>query len=324
MTTSRCRKAAWALIALPLACVAAEPSYPNRPVRWVVPFPPGGPTDTISRIIAQGLTEEWGMQVVVDNRGGGAGMIGAALVAKAPADGYTVMLATQSTHGSNAALFPHIPYDTVKDFQPLTLVGTSCLALVVHPSVPAKSAAELVQWLRGQGEKATYASAAVGSSQHIAGELLNKRTGTRAIHVPYKGSAPAVQDLLSGRIGFMFDNLPSSMPMARTGRTRALAQTCAKRSVGAADIPTMKEAGFDDFVVEGWYGILAPAGTPRAVVEKLSADINKVVLRPDILERWKTLGLDPVGTRPEAFGERIRADLKLWADMVRLTGVKVE
>ena len=312
-----------AVALLPLGCLAAD-AYPSRPVRWVVPFPAGGPTDTISRILAATLTEEWGVQVVVDNRGGGAGMIGSALVARAPADGHTLLLATQSTHGSNAALFPHIPYDTVKDFQALTLVGTSCLALVVHPSVPAKSAGELVQWLRGLGEKATYASASVGSSQHIAGELLNQRTGTRAAHVPYKGSAPAVQDLLSGRIGFMFDNLPSSMPMARTGRTRALAQTCATRSVGAPDLPTMKEAGFDDFVIEGWYGILAPAGTPRPIVEKLSADINKMVRRPDILERWKGLGLDPVGSRPEVFAARIRADLKLWADMVRLTGIKVE
>jgi tripartite-type tricarboxylate transporter receptor subunit TctC len=312
-----------ALALLTPGAFAAE-TYPTRPVRWVVPFPAGGPTDTISRILSAVLTEDWGVQVVVDNRGGGAGMIGSQLVAKAPADGHTVLLATQSTHGSNAALFPHIPYDTVKDFQALTLVGTSCLALVVHPSVPAKSAGELVQWLRGLGEKATYASASVGSSQHIAGELLNKRTGTRAAHVPYKGSAPAVQDLLSGRIGFMFDNLPSSMPMARTGRTRVLAQTCATRSVGAPDLPTMKEAGFDDFVIEGWYGILAPAGTPRPIVEKLSADINKAVRRPDILERWKSLGLDPVGSRPEVFAERIRADLKLWADLVRLTGIKVE
>jgi tripartite-type tricarboxylate transporter receptor subunit TctC len=321
--TSMRATTALALVLLPLGGHAPD-AYPSRPVRWVVPFPAGGPTDTISRILAAALTEDWGVQVVVDNRGGGAGMIGSALVAKAPADGHTVLLATQSTHGSNAAMFPHIPYDTVKDFQALTLVGTSCLALVVHPSVPAKSAAELVQWLRGLGEKATYASASVGSSQHIAGELLNIRTGTRATHVPYKGSAPAVQDLLSGRIGFMFDNLPSSMPMARTGRTRALAQTCATRSVGAPDLPTMKEAGFDDFVIEGWYGVLAPAGTPRAIVEKLSADINKVVRRPDILERWKGLGLDPVGSRPEVFAARIRADLKLWADMVRLTGIKVE
>jgi tripartite-type tricarboxylate transporter receptor subunit TctC len=307
-----------------LAGGAQAQTYPDKPVKWVVPFPPGGPTDILSRIFAASLTEDWGQQVVVDNRGGAAGMVGSAYVAKAVADGYTIMLGTQSTHGSNAIFFPQIAYDTVKDFQPLTLVGTSCLALVVHPSVPATSVSELVTWLKGQGTRANYASAASGSSQHVAGELFNKRAGTQAVHVPYKGSAPAVQDLVAGHVSFMFDNLPSSMPMARTGKTRALAQTCAKRSAGAPDLPTMKEAGIDDFVIEGWYGILAPAGTPRPIVDKLSADINAVLRRPASMERWKQLGFDPIGTTPEVFAERIKGDVQLWADLIKLTGVKVE
>ena len=308
------------LVLLALAAGALAQPFPSRPVRWIAPFPPGGPTDTLSRILAVALTEAWGVQVVVDNRGGAAGMLGSAIVAKAPPDGYTVLLATQSTHGSNAAMYPHIPYDTVKDFQALTLIGTSCLGLAVHPAVPAKSVGELVQWLRTQGDKVNYASGGTGSSHHISGELLNQRGGTRAGHIPFKGSAPAVQELVSGRISFMFDNLPSSLPMAATGRTRVIAQTCATRSAAAPDIPTMKESGFDNFVVEGWYGMLAPAGTPRPVVQKLSADIARAIRRPDVMERWRVLGIDPVASDADTFAQRIRADLKLWADMVKATG----
>jgi tripartite-type tricarboxylate transporter receptor subunit TctC len=307
-----------------LAAGAAAQTYPDKPVKWVVPFPPGGPTDILSRIFAAALTEDWGQQVVVDNRGGAGGMVGSTYVAKAPADGYTIMLGTQSTHASNSIFFPQITYDVVKDFQPLTLVGTSCLALVVHPSVPATNVSEFVTWLKAQGSRVNYASAASGSSQHVAGELLNKLAGTQAVHVPYKGSAAAAQDVVAGHVSFMFDNLPASMPMARTGKTRALAQTCAKRSAGAPDLPTMQEAGIKDFVIEGWYGILAPAGTPRPIVDKLSSDINTVLRKPASMERWKQLGFDPIGSTPEVFAERIKGDVQLWADLIKLTGVKAE
>ena len=307
-----------------LAAGAQAQTYPDKPVKWVVPFPPGGPTDILSRIFAAALTEDWGQQVVVDNRGGAGGMVGSTYVAKQPADGYTIMLGTQSTHASNSIFFPQITYDVIKDFQPLTLVGTSCLALVVHPSVPATNVSEFVAWLKAQGSRANYASAASGSSQHVAGELFNKRAGTQAVHVPYKGSAAASQDVIAGHINFMFDNLPASMPIARAGKTRALAQTCATRSAGAPDLPTMKEAGIDDFVIEGWYGILAPAGTPRPIVDKLSADINTVLRKPASMERWKQLGFDPIGTTPEAFAERQKADLAYWKKMIDYTAIKVE
>ncbi len=313
-----------AVLSALVGTAAAQDSYPSRPVRWIVPFVAGGPTDTLSRILTARLAEIWGQSVVVDNKGGASGAIGADLVAKAAPDGYTVMLGTQSTNASNVLFFPNLPYDPIKDFQPLTLIGTACMALVIPPSVPASTAQELVAWIRKQDGGVAYASAAPGSSQHVAAELLVKRTGIKATHVPYRGSAAAMPDLMSGRITYMFDNLPSALPQARAGKVKALAQTCARRSPSAPDLPTMEEAGFPDFAIEGWYGIFAPAKTPRPIVDKLSADINKVLMEPASLERWKTLGFDPIGTTPEAFAERQKADLAYWKRMIDDTGIKVE
>jgi tripartite-type tricarboxylate transporter receptor subunit TctC len=303
--------------------MAQEP-YPNRTVRWVVPFPAGGPTDTLSRILVARLGEIWGQSVVVENKGGASGAIGTDFTAKSPPDGYTIMLGTQSTNGSNMIFFPNLPYDPIRDFQPLTLIGTACMALVTAPSVPADTPKELVEWIRKQDGGVSYASAATGSSQHIAAELMVKRAGLNATHVPYRGSSAAMPDLMSGRVAFMFDNLPSALPQAKAGKVKALAQTCATRSPSAPDLPTMEEAGFPDFAIEGWYGIFAPARTPRPIVDKLSADINKVLKEPASLERWKTLGFDPVGTTPEAFAERQKADLGYWKKMIEYTGIKVE
>ena len=313
-----------AVLSALVGTAAAQDSYPSRPVRWIVPFVAGGPTDTLSRILTARLAEIWGQSVVVDNKGGASGAIGADLVAKAAPDGYTVMLGTQSTNASNVLFFPNLPYDPIKDFQPLTLIGTACMALVIPPSVPASTAQELVAWIRKQDGGVAYASAAPGSSQHVAAELLVKRTGIKATHVPYRGSAAAMPDLMSGRITYMFDNLPSALPQARAGKVKALAQTGARRSPSAPDLPTMEEAGFPDFAIEGWYGIFAPAKTPRPIVDKLSADINKVLMEPASLERWKTLGFDPIGTTPEAFAERQKADLAYWKRMIDDTGIKVE
>ena len=307
-----------------LAPAVAQEAYPSRPVRWVVPFPAGGPTDTLSRILVARLSEMWGQSVVVENKGGASGAIGTDFTAKSPPDGYTVMLGTQSTNGSNMIFFPNLPYDPIRDFQPLTLIGTACMALVTAPSVPANSAKEFVEWAKKQDGGVSYASAATGSSQHIAAELLVKRAGIKATHIPYRGSSAAMPDLMSGRVAFMFDNLPSALPASRAGKVKALAQTCATRSPSAPDLPTMEEAGFPDFAIEGWYGIFAPAKTPRPIVDKLSADINKVLKEPASLERWKTLGFDPIGTTPEAFAERQKADLAYWRKMIEYTGIKVE
>ena len=322
----RSRMVWWWVVALLLAAApaAAQDAYPNRPVRWVVPFPAGGPTDTLSRVLAAKLGEQWGQSVVVENKGGASGAIGADFVAKAAPDGYTIMLGTQSTHASNMIFFPNLPYDPLKDFQPLSLIGTACMALVVPPSVPANTPQELVAWIRKQDGGVNYASAAPGSSQHVAAELMVRRAGLKATHVPYRGSAAAMPDLMSGRVSFMFDNLPSALPQGRAGKVKVLAQTCATRSPSAPDLPTMEESGFPDFAIEGWYGIFAPARTPRPIVDKLSADINKALKQPDSLERWKALGFDPIGTTPEAFAERQKADLAYWKKMIEDTGIKVE
>jgi tripartite-type tricarboxylate transporter receptor subunit TctC len=322
---SRLRIGVWiaSLVAL-AAPVVAQDSYPNRPVRWIVPFPAGGPTDTLSRILAAKLGEQWGQSVVVENKGGASGAIGSDFAAKSQPDGYTLILGTQSTHGSNLIFFPNLPYDPIKDFQPLTLIGTACMALVTAPSVPANTPKELAEWIRKQDGGVNYASAAQGSSQHIAAELLVKRDGIKATHVPYRGSSAAMPDLMSGRVAFMFDNLPSALPQARAGKVKALAQTCAVRSPSAPDLPTMEEAGFPDFAIEGWYGIFAPAKTPRPIVDKLAADINKALKEPDSMERWKSLGFDPIGSTPEVFAERQKADLAYWKRMIDYTGIKVE
>jgi tripartite-type tricarboxylate transporter receptor subunit TctC len=317
-----------ALAAFGLAAAAlsasAQTDWPNRPIKWVVPFAPGGPTDAISRVLSARLAESLGQGVVIENRSGASGAIGSEFVARAAPDGYTVVFGTQSTHASNLVFFPNMAFDPIRDFQPLTLVGTSCLALIVPPNVAATTARELVEWIGRQGGAASYGTAAAGSSQHVAAELMLRSSNVRATHVPYRGSGAAMPDLLGGRLTFMFDNLPSSLPLARSGKVKALAQTCAKRSPSAPDLPTMVEAGFKDFVIEGWYGVFAPARTPRAIAERLSAEINKALRHPESMERWKTLGFDPIGSTPDQLSERQRGDLDYWRRMIEFTGVKVE
>jgi tripartite-type tricarboxylate transporter receptor subunit TctC len=301
---------------------AAQDTYPNRPIRWVVPFPPGGPTDTLSRILAAKLGDVWKSGIVIENKGGAAGAIGTDFAAKSAPDGYTIVLGTQSTAGSNKIFYPNLPYDPIADLEPLTLLGTACMALVIPNSIPANNPKELVEWIKKQ-DGVAYA-AATGSSQHIAAELLVKRARLKATLVPYRGSAQAQPDLIAGRVAYMFDNLPSALPQARAGKVKALAQTCATRSPSAPDLPTMVEAGFPDFVVDGWYGMFAPARTPRAIVDRLSADINKALKDPDSLEKWKTLGFDPIGSTPAEFAKRQKDDLAYWKKMIEYTGVKVE
>ena len=315
----------WAVLALILSAfgpAAAEDAYPSRPIHWIVPFPPGGPTDTLSRVLAAKLGDVWKPGIVIDNKGGASGAIGVDFAAKSAPDGYTIQLGTQSTNGSNKIFYPNLPYDPIADFEPLTLLGTACMALTIPNSVPAGTAKELVDWIKKQ-DGVSYA-AATGSSQHIAAELLVKRAGLKATLVPYRGSAQAQPDLMAGRIAFMFDNLPSALPQARAGRVKVLAQTCATRSPSAPDLPTMVEAGFADFVVDGWYGMFAPAKTPKPIVDKLSADINKALKEPESLEKWKTLGFDPIGSTPTEFAKRQKDDLAYWKKMIEYTGVKVE
>ncbi len=311
-----------ALLLSPFAPTSAQDAYPTKPIRWIVPFPPGGPTDTLSRVLAARLADVWKPGIIVDNKGGASGAIGVDFAAKSAPDGYTIQLGTQSTNGSNKIFYPNLPYDPIADFEPLTLLGTACMALTIPNSIPAATPKELVEWIRKQ-DGVSYA-AATGSSQHIAAELLVKRAGLKATLVPYRGSAQAQPDLMAGRIAFMFDNLPSALPQARAGRVKVLAQTCATRSPSAPDLPTMVEAGFADFVVDGWYGMFAPAKTPKPIVDKLSADINKALKDPGSLEKWKTLGFDPIGSTPAEFARRQKDDLVYWKQMIEYTGVKLE
>jgi tripartite-type tricarboxylate transporter receptor subunit TctC len=305
-----------------LGSAAAQDAYPAKPIHWIVPFPPGGPTDTLSRVLGAKLGDFWKPGIIIDNKGGAAGAIGVDFVAKSAPDGYTIQLGTQSTNGSNKIFYPNLPYDPIADFEALTLLGTACMALTIPNSVPVNTARELVDWVKKQ-DGVSYA-AATGSSQHIAAELLVKRAGLKASLVPYRGSAQAQPDLMAGRVAFMFDNLPSALPQARAGRVKVLAQTCATRSPSAPDLPTMIEAGFPDFVVDGWYGMFAPAKTPKPIVDKLSTDINKALKDPDSLEKWKTLGFDPIGSTPAEFAKRQKDDLAYWKQMIEYTGVKLE
>ena len=310
------------LLLAALCAPAGAQDYPNRPIRWIVPFPPGGPTDTLSRILAARLGEVWKAGIVIENKGGAAGAIGTDFAAKAAPDGYTIQLGTQSTNASNKIFYPNLPYDPIRDFEPLTLLGTACMVLVIPNSIPATTARELAEWI-GKQDGVSYA-AVTGSSQHIAAELLVKRASLKATLVPYRGSAQAQPDLMAGRVAFMFDNLPSALPQARAGQVKALAQTCATRSPSASGLPTMIEAGFADFVVDGWYGMFAPARTPKAIVDRLSADINTALKDPQSLEKWKTLGFDPIGSTPAEFAKRQKDDLAYWKQMIEYTGVKVE
>jgi tripartite-type tricarboxylate transporter receptor subunit TctC len=314
----------WLAAAVAIAAPAlAQDSYPNRPIKWIVPFPPGGPTDTLSRILAAKLGDTWKSGIVIENKGGAAGAIGTDFAAKSPPDGYTIQLGTQSTNASNKIFYPNLPYDPIADFEPLTLLGTACMVLVIPTSIPVDNAKELVEWIKKQDAPAAYA-AVTGSSQHIAAELLAKRAGLKATLVPYRGSAQAQPDLIAGRVAYMFDNLPSALPQARAGKVKALAQTCAVRSPSAPELPTMVEAGFPEFVVDGWYGMFAPAKTPKPIVDKLSVDINKALKDPDSLEKWKTLGFDPIGSTPAEFAKRQKDDLAYWKKMIEYTGIKVE
>src|SRR5215470_11825452 len=284
-----------AAIALALALPAAAQAplaYPSRPVKLVVPFPPGGPLDVIGRAIAQKLTEVWGQSVVVDNRPGAGGNIGADVVAKSPPDGYTILMGALSTHAVNPSLYATMPYDPIKDFAPITLVAITPNVLVVNASLPVNSAKEFIAYAKANPGKLAFGSGSNGSAGHLAGELFKVETGSDAVHVPFKGGAPATQALLAGDKQFMFDNLANAMAQVKAGKLRALAVTTAERSKLAPELPTMAEAGLPGFDISTWYGLLAPAGTPKAVIDKWNAEVTKILNSPDMRERLLAQGAE--------------------------------
>jgi tripartite-type tricarboxylate transporter receptor subunit TctC len=311
------------MFALP-AIAQSTASYPSRPVKLVVPFPPGGPLDIVGRALAQKLGEAWGQSVVVDNRPGAGGNIGADLVAKSPPDGYTILMGALSTHAVNPSLYAKMPYDAVKDFAPITLVAITPNVLVVNASLPVNSAKEFIAYAKANSGKLAFGSGSNGSAGHLAGELFKVDTGTDVIHVPYKGGAPATQALLAGDTQFMFDNLANAMPQVKAGKLKALAVTTAQRSKLAPELPTMAEAGLPGFDISTWFGLFAPAGTPKEVIAKWNAEVTKILTSAEMRERLVAQGAEPAPTTPAEFAAFIDKEIPKYARIVKASGAKVD
>jgi len=299
-------------------------SYPSKPVRIINPFAAGGGMDVLLRPIAQKLSESFQQPFIVDNRPGANGMIGSELVAKAAPDGYTLLGGTTGALPMNAAVYSKLPYDPVKDFAPISNFAESAFILSVHPSVPAENVMELVALAKSRPGQLTYASFGVASSSHLTAELFSMLAGIKLVHVPYKGSAPAVADLVAGQVMMIFDSMQSQMPQLRAHRLRALGLAAPKRSPAAPDVPTLAEAGLPGVEGGSWYGLLAPAGTPRAIIDKLHAEILRALAAADIRERLDSVGTEPVGNTPEEFALQIRNDIVKWGRVVRAANIRAE
>lgn len=313
--------------ALSLACAigsASAQNFPTKPVRFVVPFAPGGSTDTLARTIGQKLSDYLGEQVVVDNRPGANGDIGMLLVARAAPDGYTVVLGYIANLGIGPSLYAKMPYDPVKDFAPITQVAGASNILVVHPSVPAKNFKEFITYTKANPGKVNFASAGVASVGHLTGELLNNLAGIDMVHVPYKGSGQAITDLVGGHVKVMISGMASTLPHVKTGKLRGLATTGAKRTPATPDLPTIAESGFPGFEASSWFGVLAPARTPRPVIARLHADIVKSLQQPDVRQRLENVGFEIVGGTPDEFAAYIQSEIRKWAKVVKASGAKPE
>lgn len=299
-------------------------AYPTKAIRLVVPFPAGGPVDTLARIVGQRLAENVGQPVIVDNRGGAGGNIGADLVAKSAPDGYTLLISIAATLVINPSLYASMPFDPVKDLAPVALLGTAQFVLVTNPSVAANSVKELIALAKSRSGKMTFASSGNGTEPHLAGELFKSLAGIEIIHVPYKGGAPGVTALLGGEVDMSFQAIISALPHIRANKLKALAVTGARRSSAVPEVPTMIEAGVKGFDVTGWYAILAPSGTPPATIARLNAEIGKVLATPDTRERFERIGTEVATSSPAQLADRISADTARWAKIVKLSGARVE
>jgi len=327
------QRRAFAAFAAACALAAVAPvhaqAWPAKPVRIVVPFPPGGTTDIVARSLGAELQKMWGQPVVIDNRAGAGGNIGADAVAKSPADGYTVLMGTVGTHAINAALFAYngqkMPFDPVKDFVPVTLCAAVPNVMVINPKLPVNSVPEFIQYAKANPGKLNMASSGNGTSIHLAGELFKTVTGIYMVHFPYRGSAPAVTDLIAGNMDVMFDNLPSALPHIRSGRLKALAVTSKNPSPALPGIPTIEQAAnLKDFDASSWFGLFAPAGTPRAIVDKIQADVARALAVPEVRERFVAQGAEPGGTTPDQFAAFVRAESGKWARVVKFSNAKVD
>ena len=326
--TSLTRRLALAALAAVTVAALPDPSlaqaWPSKPVTVIVPFPAGGTTDIVARLTAQKLSEAWGQPVIVDNRAGAGGNIGSAMVAKAAPDGYTLLMGTVGTHAINASLYDKMPYDVVKDFAPITNVAAVPNMLVVTPSLPVNSVPELIAYAKQNPGKLNMASSGNGTSIHLSGELFKVMTGIQMEHVPYKGSAPALTDLMGGQVQVMFDNMPSAIAHVKAGKLKAIAVTTAKRSPAMPDLPTIDEAGVKGFEAASWFGLLAPAGTPKEIVAKVQADVVKAMKTTDLTEKMGQQGAAAVGNTPDEFAAYIKAELAKWEKVVKASGAKAD
>jgi tripartite-type tricarboxylate transporter receptor subunit TctC len=317
------------LLFIALAGVAlgasAQPNWPEKPVRIVVALPPGGQTDIVGRILAEKYSQLWGKPVLVDNRPGASASMGTDFVAKSPPDGYTLQIAAINSHGANPALFgSKLPYDPVRDFTPIVWAISSINVLVVNPTSPFRNLRELLDYAKANPGKLTFGTAGSGSSMHLFMEVLKMMTGVDIIHIPYKGSGPADQDLMGNQITMVFDSMPGAWPFVQAGKLRALAVSSAKRSPNAPDVPTVAEAGVPGYDYVSWLGVVGPAGMPRDLVIKINADSNRILQMPEVRERLAQLGTAPVGGTPEEFGAYIRNQVATWHKVVKASGAKIE
>ncbi len=323
--------AIWSLFAILFASfnVHAQTAWPTKPVRIVVPFAPGGTTDLLARAVAPDLSKAFGQPFIVDNRAGAGGNVGAEMVGKAPGDGYTLLMGTVGTHGINTSLYSKLPYDPVKDFVPITLVAGVPNVMVMNAekakTLGIQNVRDFIQYAKANPGKLNMASSGNGTSIHLAGELFKSMSGTFMLHIPYRGSGPALLDMVSGNMDVMFDNLPSSMPQIKAGKLKALAVTSAQRSAALPDVPTIEEAGgLKGFDATSWFGLLAPAGTPPEVVNRLQQEVAKALNTPAIKERLLAQGAIPSGNTPQEFARFIDSEIRKWAVVVKASGAKVD
>jgi len=312
------------VLALLASAPAFSQSFPSRPVRFVVPFSPGGSVDTLARTFSPKLADALGQQIVVDNRPGGNGDIGMLIVARAPADGHTIVLGYIAHLAIAPSLQAKMPYDPVKDFAPITQPASSPNVLTAHPSVPAKNLKELIALAKASPGKLSFASTGVASVGHLTGELINNLAGIKITHVPYKGSGQAVTDILGGHVNIMYSGFSSTLAHIKAGKLRALAVTGPKRSPALSEVPTIAEQGFPGVEATAWYGVLAPAGTPKPVITRLHGDLVKILEQPDVVQRLDGLGFEIAATTPEQFGAYIRSEIKKWAKVVKASGAKAD
>ena len=314
---------AWVALALSAVPGFAQKGYPDKAIRMIVPFAPGGSNDIMGRLVAGKLTESMGQQVVVDNRPGASGIIGTDLAAKSAPDGYT-LLVMSLTFAVNPSIRSKLPYDTEKDLIPVTLIASAPLMLVVHPSLPVKSVKELIAYAKANPGKLNFGSGGPGSTPHLAGEMLKTMSGLQMTHFPYKGGGPALADLVGGQIQLMLENIPSTLPFVKSGRLRVLAVTSKERSPSVPDVPTLDEAGLKGYELTGWNGLFVPRGTPRVIVSRLHTETVKALAAPDVKQRLAAMSAVPGGEPPEKFAAFIKAEIAKWAKIAKQAGLKVE